>query len=52
MKEEKPLSSNFRLYKKERRIIQSLAKRLDISKAEVVRRALGKYADDFNPSVR
>lgn len=43
-KEEKPSLTGFRLYKKHREIIKTLAKRKQISQAQVVRNAIEAYA--------
>jgi hypothetical protein len=44
MPKEKPLLLGARIYKRHRAILKRLAKRLDVSEAEVVRRALDAFA--------
>jgi hypothetical protein len=43
MNKEKPQATSYRFYAKQRRIIKSISKKLKISDAEVVRRAVDQY---------
>jgi hypothetical protein len=44
MQKEKPLLLGARVYKRHRAILKKLAKKLNVSEAEVVRRALDAFA--------
>lgn len=44
IKRERPSLTGFRLYKEQRNLINKIAKKYKISKAEVVRRAINLYA--------
>lgn len=44
MNKEKPKATSYRFYTKQRRIIKSVSKKLKVSEAEVVRRAIDELA--------